>query len=225
MTTDRTELSRPELADLLTGAAHSISGVLTAEYPTPAARSYLHPVLGALAAGPVVVDELTDRLEGFLDEPLPATPAGLFTLASYAAALGWLTESLAELTDTVDRICTQVGIPDTPPDPALAPQLPLEGGTAGTAESAFGFSLLELAAIRAAAESAGLTSSEYVEVLSQSLLAAARITDACMEIASGLAEDAAYVLDEAGSHLRIGEGPDSLPTLVRTLLTRMEAAR
>ncbi|SHN23155.1 hypothetical protein [Actinacidiphila paucisporea] len=223
MTTDRTPLSRAELADLLTGAAHSISGVLTAEYPTPAARSYLHPVLGALAAGPVVVGELTDRLEGFLDEPLPATPAGLFTLASYAAALGWLAESLAELTDAVDRICTLVGIPDAPP--GLVPLLPREDGTAETAETGFGFSVLELAAIRAAAESAGLTSSEYVDVLARSLLAAARITDACMEIASGLAEDAAYVLGEAGGHLRIGEGPDSLPTLVRTLLTRMEAAR
>ncbi|WP_435178593.1 hypothetical protein [Actinacidiphila sp. bgisy145] len=219
MSTDRTPLSRTELADLLTGAANSISGVLTAEYPTPAARSYLHPVLGALSAGPAVVGELTDRLEGFLDEPLPDTPAGLFALASYAAALGWLTESLGELTDTVDRICTQVGIPDAPPEPAPLPQ------EDGTAETGFGFSVLELAAIRAAAETAGLTSSEYVQVLSQSLLAAARITDACMEIASGLAEDAAYVLGEAGGDLRIGEGPDSLPTLVRTLLTRMEAAR
>jgi hypothetical protein len=222
MTTDRTEVSRTELADLLTGAAHSISGVLTAEYPTPPTRSYLHPVLGALSAGPAVVGELTDRLEGFLDEPLPATPAGLFALASYAAALGWLTESIGELTNAVDRICTQVGLPAAPPDPALAPLLPKQDGTA---QSGFGFSVLELAAIRAAAETAGLTSSEYVQVLSQSLLAAAQITDACMEIASGLAEDAAYVLGEAGSHLRIGEGPDSLPTLVRTLLTRMEAAR
>ncbi|WP_405589804.1 hypothetical protein [Streptomyces sp. NBC_01190] len=222
MSTNRTPLSRAELADLLTGAAHSISGVLTAEYPTPATRSYLHPVLGALSAGPRVVGELTDRLEGFLDEPLPDTPAGLFTLASYAAALGWLTESLAELTDAVDRICTQVGIPAAPPDATLAPLLPQEDGAAG---AGFGFSVLELAAIRAAAETASLSSSDYVEVLSQSLLAAARITDACMEIASGLAEDAAYVLGEAGGHLRIGEGPDSLPTLVRTLLTRMEAAR
>lgn len=221
MTTDLTPLARTELADLLTGAAHSISGVLTAEYPTPAGRSYLHPVLGALSAGPRVVGELTDRLEGFLDEPLD-TPAGPFALASYAAALGWLAESLAELTDSVDRICTQVGIPAGPADPALAPLLPQEDDTA---EAGFGFRVLELAAIRAAAEAAGLTSGEYVEVLSQSLLAAARITDACMEIASGLAEDAAYVLGEAAGHLRIGEGPDSLPTLVRTLLTRMEAAR
>lgn len=222
MTTDRSPLSRAELADLLTGAAHSISGVLTAEYPTPAARSYLHPVLGALSAGPTVIGELTNRLEGFLDEPLPATPAGLFALASYAAALGWLTESLGELTDAVDQICTQVGIPTELPDPALASLLPQRDGTA---EPGFEFSVLELAAIRAAAETAGLTSSEYVQVLSQSLLAAARITDACMEIASGLAEDAACVLGETGGNLRIGEGPDSLPTLVRTLLTRMEAAR
>lgn len=223
MTLARTPLSRTELADLLTGAAHSISGILTAEYPTLAARSYLHPVLGALAAGPVVVGELTDRLEEFLNEPLPATPAGLFALASYAAALGWLTESLAELTDAVDRICTQAGIPAEPPDhadPVTPPSV--ENGASG---SGFGFSVLELAAIRAAADTAGLTSSEYVDVLSQSLLAAARITDACMEIADGLAEDAQYVLGAAGGHARIGDGPDSLPTLIRTLLSRMEIGR
>jgi hypothetical protein len=178
-------------------------------------------VLGALSAGPRVVGELTDRLEDFFDEPLPDTPAGLFALASYAAALGWLAESLAELTDTVDRICTQVGIPTTPPDPSGTRSLPQEDDAA---EPGFGFSALELTAIRAAADAAGLTPGEYVEVLSQSLLAAARITDACMEIASGLAEDTAYVLDEAGGHVRIGEAPDSLPTLVRTLLTRMETA-
>lgn len=221
MTADRPPLARTELADLLSGAAQSISGVLTAEYPTPASRSYLHPVLGALSAGPRVVGELTKRLEGFLDEPLPDTPAGLFALASYAAALGWLTESLAELTTSVDEICT-VGIPAGAPEPSIAPSSPQDNDTA---DSGFGFSALELAAIRAAAEDAGLTSGEYVEVLSQSLLAAARITDACMEIASGLAEDATYVLGEATDHIRIGEGPDSLPTLVRTLLARMESAR
>jgi len=61
-------------------------------------------------------------------------------------------------------------------------------------------------------------------VLSQSLLAASRITDACMEISSGLLEDAAYVLAEATDHVWIGDGPNSLPTLVRSLLARMEAA-
>lgn len=221
MTADRTPLARTELAGLLTDAAQSVSGILTTEYPTAASRSYLHPVLGALSAGPRVVCELNDRLEGFvIDEPLPATPAGLFTLASYASALGWLTESLAELTAAVDQICTRVGIPAEPPDPVLAAPIP----TVQDSEFDFAFSALELAAIRTAAEAASLAPGDYVEVLSESLLAASRITDACMEISSGLRDDAAYVLGEATDHVWIGDGPDSLPTLVRSLLARMEAS-
>ncbi|MEV5847734.1 hypothetical protein AB0M32_37820 [Streptomyces sp. NPDC051985] len=221
MTADHAPLARSELAGLLTDAAQSVSGVLTTEYPTSASRSYLHPVLGALSAGPRVVCELNDRLEGFvIEEPLSSTPAGLFTLASYASALGWLTESLAELTASVDQICTRVGIPAEPPDPAFITHSPAEQD----AEFDFAFSALELAAIRTAAEAAGLSPGDYVEVLSQSLLAASRITDACMEISSGLLEDAAYILGEATDHVWIGEGPDSLPTLVRSLLARMEAA-
>ncbi|MFI5800404.1 hypothetical protein [Streptomyces sp. NPDC051677] len=220
MTADRRPLARTELAGLLTDAAQSVSGILTTEYVTSASRSYLHPVLGALSAGPRVVCELNDRLEGFVvEERLPSTPAGLFTLASYASALGWLTESLAELTASVDQICTRVGIPAEPPDPAFAPASPAKQDD----EFDFAFSALELVAIRTAAEAAGLGPGDYVEVLSQSLLAASRITDACMEISSGLLEDAAYVLGEATDHIWIGEGPDSLPTLVRSLLARMEA--
>ncbi|MFE2498407.1 hypothetical protein [Streptomyces scopuliridis] len=223
MTTTRTSLARTELAGLLTDAAQSVSGILTAEYPTSVGRSYLHPVLGALSSGPRVVCELNDRLEGFVaDEPLPATPAGLFTLASYASALGWLTESLAELTTSVDQICTRVGIPTQPPAPASPASSPATAEQGN--EFDFAFSASELAAIRTAAEAAGLPPGEYVEVLSQSLLAASRITDACMEISSGLLEDAAYVLGEAADHVWIGDGPGSLPTLVRTLLARMEAA-
>ncbi|MDT0464768.1 hypothetical protein [Streptomyces gibsoniae] len=220
MTAHRAPVTRTELAGLLTDAAQSVSGILTAEYPTAVSRSYLHPVLGPLAAGPRVVCELNDRLEEFVaDEPLPATPAGLFTLASYASALGWLTESLAELTTSVDQICTRVGIPTESPDPACA-----AAGVEQGSEFDFAVSALELAAIRTAAEAAGLAPGDYVEVLSESLLAASRITDACMEISSGLLEDAAYVLDEATDHVWTGDGPDSLPTLVRSLLARMEAA-
>ncbi|KND38313.1 hypothetical protein [Streptomyces acidiscabies] len=219
MTANRPSLTRTELAGLLTDAAQSISGILVAEYPTPASRSYLHPVLGALSAGPQVVGELNDRLEGFFEEPLPASSAGLFALASYASALGWLTESLAELTTAVDQICTLVGIPADLPEAVLSAPDP-----SGDDEFVFRFSALELAAIHTAAEAAGLTSGEYVEVLAQALLAASRITDACMEISSGLFEDAQYVLGEATDHVWIGDGPDSLPTLVRSLLARMEAA-
>ncbi|MFF4757806.1 hypothetical protein [Streptomyces sp. NPDC001292] len=221
MTTERTALTRSELADLLTDAAQSVSSILTAEYPTAAARSYLHPVLGALAAGPQVVSELNDRFEEFVAaEPRPATSAGLFALASYASALGWLTESFAELTASVDEICTRVGIPTEPGAPVVA----ASSGTERDDAFDFAFSVLELAAIRSAAEVAGLAPDAYVEVLSQSLLAASRITDACMEISSGLLEDAG-LLGEANDHLRLGDDPGSLPSLVRSLLARMEAAQ
>ncbi|MFD5469584.1 hypothetical protein [Streptomyces sp. NPDC127105] len=220
MTTDRTPLTRTELADLLTDAAQSFSGILTAEYPTVAARSYLHPVMGSLAAGPRVVSELNDRLEGFVAaEPRPATSAGLFALASYASALGWLTESFAELTASVDEIYTRVGIPTEPSAPIAA----ASSGTERDDEFDFAFSALELEAIRTAAEAAGLAPDAYVEGLSQSLLAASRITDACMEISSGLLEDAG-LLREAPDHLRLSDDPGSLPSLVRSLLARMEAA-
>jgi hypothetical protein len=212
MTTSTAQLSRAELADLLTGAAHQISIVLTTEYPTPPGRSYLQPVLGPLSAGPRVIAQLADRLEGFLDEPLPDTPAGLFALASYAAALGWLTESLAELTTAVEQICTATE----------APIGPSAGGN--EAVTAYGFTALELATVHAAAEAARLSPDRYVDALSRSLWAAARFTDACTEIAAGLADDAAHVLNDA-SPLQISEGgPDSLPALVRTLLARTDTA-
>ncbi|MEE1845336.1 hypothetical protein ACIODX_14920 [Streptomyces sp. NPDC088190] len=220
MTTDRNALTRFELADLLTDAAQSISGILTAEYPTAAARSYLHPVMGALAVGPRVVSELNDRLEGFLAaEPRPATSVGLFALASYASGLGWLTESFAELTASVDEICTRGGIPTEPKAPLTA----APHATEPDDEFDFAFSALELEAIRTAAEAAGLAPDDYVEVLSQSLLAASRITDACLEISSGLLEDAG-LLRQATDHLRLNDDPGSLPSLVRSLLARMETA-
>ncbi|MEU6664032.1 hypothetical protein [Streptomyces sp. NPDC046821] len=223
MTTDRAPLSRTDLAGLLTEASQSVSAILTTEYPTAPSRSYLHPVLGALAAGPQVVGELNDRLEGFVaDEPRPATPAVLFTLASYALALGWLTESLAELTTAVDRICTRAGIPIEPLDPVVTARDNAEHDS----NFDFSFSALELAAIRSAAETAGLPPADYVAVLSESLLAASRITDACVEISSGLLEDAACILGEAMTdHVWVGDGPNSLPTLVRSLLARMEATQ
>jgi hypothetical protein len=78
--------------------------------------------------------------------------------------------------------------------------------------------------VRAAAEAARLSPDRYVDALSRSLLAAARFTDACTEIAAGLADDAAHVLNDA-SPLQISEGgPDSLPALVRTLLARTDTA-
>lgn len=222
MTAEQTSLPRIELAECLTEAAQSVSSILTTDYPTAASRSYLHPVLGPLASGPRVIGELNNRFEQLVAaEPGLATPAGLFTLASYASALGWLTESFTELTASVEQICTRTGIP-------TETGTPLVGGGVCTEpddEFDFAFSVLELAAIRTAAEAAGLTPGDYVEVLSQALLAGSRITDACMEISSGLLDDAAYVLDEASDHVRTDDGPGSLPTLVRSLLTRMEPVK
>lgn len=219
MTNDPTALTRSELADLLTEAAQNVAGIPFAEYPTAAARSYLHPVLGPLAAGPSVITGLNDRFEGFVTaEPRPAGSAGLFALASYASALGWLTESFTELTSSVDEICTRVGIPAEP----SARIATTSGGTERDDQSDFAFSALELEAVRNAAEAAGLAPDDYVEVLSQSLLAAARITDACMEISSGLLDDA-NLLREGSDRTRLGDAPGSLPALVRSLLARMEA--
>ncbi|MGY5034824.1 hypothetical protein ACWC9U_29040 [Streptomyces sp. 900116325] len=221
MIVDRAPLTRADLAGLLTDALQSVSGILTTEYPTAASRSYLHPVLGALSAGPRVICELNDRLEEFLaDEPRPATPAGLFTLASYASALGWLTESLAELTTSVDQICTRVGIPTQPPDPTFT----TPDGDEQDSELDFAFSELELTEIRTAAKAAHLPPGDYIAVLSESLLAITRITDACMEISNGLLDDATYILGEATDHVRISDGPGHLPTLVRSLLARMQTA-
>ncbi|MEW1629330.1 hypothetical protein AB0387_18290 [Streptomyces sp. NPDC089173] len=221
MTNDRTALTRSGLADLLTEAAQVVGGIPAAEYPTAAARSYLHPVLGPLAAGPSVITGLNDRFEDFVAaEPRPAGSAGLFALASYASALGWLTESFAELTSSVDEICNHVGIPTEPCAPIVAPT----GGTERNDEFDSAFSALELEAVRNAAEAAGLAPADYVEVLSLSLLAAARITDACMEISSGLLDDA-DLLREASDRPRLGDDPGSLPALVRSLLDRMEATK
>ncbi|MFB8086883.1 hypothetical protein [Streptomyces sp. NPDC055992] len=224
MTAEQTPLTRIELAECLTAAAQSVSSILTTEYPTPASRSYLHPVLGPLAGGPRVIGELNDRFEQLVAaEPSLVTPAGLFTLASYASALGWLTESFTELTSSVEQICTRAGIPTEPGTPVVDGAVCTKPDDEDDAFD-FAFSALELAAIRTAAEAAGLTPGDYVEVLSQALLAGSRITDACMEISSGLLGDAAYVLDEASDHVRTDDGPGSLPTLVRSLLARMGSA-
>nr|WP_030459402.1 hypothetical protein [Kitasatospora sp. NRRL B-11411] len=212
--------SRSDFAGRLTDAAQAVAGILVAEYNAPATRSYLAPVLGPLSAGPRVVGELNEQLEDLLDEPLPATPVGLFALASYASALGWLTESLAELTAAVDTICTRAGLP--------APESGIRTVSApGEDEEGFDycFNDAESAAIRTAAGAAGLEPDVYVDVLVGAVRAAAAITGACMEISTGLIEDAQYIVEEAASEVRIGEGPTSLPTLVRSLLARLETAQ
>ncbi len=115
-------------------------------------------------------------------------------------------------------ICTRAGIPALPSCPS-AP-----AARDGQEEYELSFDEEELAAILAAAEAASMEPGTYIGVLVEALAAASVITDAVMEISSGLVEDARYILAEADDDVRIGEGPGSLPTLVRSLLARMEAA-
>lgn len=222
MSNDRTPLDRAEMAELLDRAARSISGVLTAEYDTPTSRPYLRPVLGVLLAGPRVVAELTDRLEALMAEPLPASSGGLFTLASYASALGWLTESLVELTTTVDLI---PGLIDSVTQAVLGSAQ--EAEAEGTEDLFKDFDVFftddQWDTVTDAAATAGLTVQGYVAAAGLAYAAALTFRTDCAEITSGLHQDAAYVATESSlDHAATGQGPGSLPTLVRSLLTRME---
>ncbi|MFF4820767.1 hypothetical protein ACFY2K_40030 [Kitasatospora sp. NPDC001309] len=205
-----------DLAAWLAEAAEAVSGVVTAEHATPRSRSHLHPVLGPLTTGPKVITSLAGRMEDLLDARLPATPATLFALASYASALGWLTESLADLTQAVDCLTVEAGLPSdaTAAAPGEVPDFDLSA-----------YAPQDRQAITALAAEAALPPGLYLQILGQALLASTEFTDACTEIISGLTEDALRLLDEEVSFVRLGgEGPDSLPTLVRSLLARMEAA-
>ncbi|WP_316527514.1 hypothetical protein [Kitasatospora brasiliensis] len=201
-----------DLALWLVEAAEAVSGIATARHTAPPSRSHLHPVLGPLTAGPKAITALADRLEHLQAARLPTTPASLFTLASYVSALGWLTESLADLTQAVDALVTEAGHP-----------------TADDGDS--GFNLADSApqdrqAIATLAAEAALPPGLYLRLLGRALLARAEFTEACSEIIGALTEDAHRLLDESVSAVRLdGDGPDSLPTLVRTLLARLEAAR
>ncbi|MFG2919054.1 hypothetical protein ACGF0D_40020 [Kitasatospora sp. NPDC048298] len=207
-----------ELATWLVEAAEAVSGIVTTQHSTPLSRSYLHPVLGPLASGPEVLTTLAARMEDLLDEELPTTPATLFTLASYASALGWLTESLSELTQTVDALATMAGLP------------PRSGAATGTTAELEGFDLSgytprDQETVADLAAEAALPPGLYLQILGRALLAASDFTEACMEIVGALTEDAHDLLKESVSSVRLGgDGPDSLPTLVRSLITRMETA-
>ncbi|MFF4927091.1 hypothetical protein ACFY4B_41575 [Kitasatospora sp. NPDC001261] len=205
-----------ELATWLVEAAEAVSGIVTTQHSTPLSRSYLHPVLGPLAAGPEVLTALADRMEDLLDEELPTAPATLFTLASYASALGWLTESLSELTQTVDTLATMAGLP---PRPGAAPTVPgeLEGFDLS------GYTPSDRETVTTLAAEAALPPGLYLQVLGRAEGAASDFTEACMEIVGALTEDAHELLKESVSFVRLGgNGPDSLPTLVRSLIARME---
>lgn len=221
MTNDRTPLDRAGMAALLDRAAHSISGILASEYDTPTSRPYLRPVLGVLLAGPRVVAELTEQLEELVAQPLPASSGGLFTLASYASALGWLTESLVELTTTVDLIPALI---DSVTQAVLGSAQ--EAETEGTEDLFKDFDVFftdEQWDTVADAATAGLTVEGYVAAAGLAYAAALTFRTDCAEITSGLHQDAARVATESSlDHTATGQDPGSLPTLVRSLLTRME---
>ncbi|MFB7128248.1 hypothetical protein [Kitasatospora sp. NPDC056273] len=202
-------LTHTDLAVWLVEAAEAVPGLTTARHAAPPARSHLHPVLGPLATGPKAITALADRLENLLETRRSATPASLFTLASYVSALGWLTESLADLTQVVDALVAEAGHPadDSTSDFDLADYAPQDRQ-----------------AIAALAAEAALPPGLYLQLLGQALLARAEFTEACTEIIGALAEDAHRLLDESVSAVHLdGDGPDSLPTLVRSLLARLEA--
>ncbi|MET8626616.1 hypothetical protein ABZW30_23135 [Kitasatospora sp. NPDC004669] len=205
-----------DLAVWLAEAAEAVSGIVTAQHTTPPSRSHLQPVLGPLTAGPKVITALASRLEDLLDARLPTTPATLFTLASYASALGWLTESLADLTQAVDLLAVEAGL--AADATATAPGEVLDFDLSAYAPQ-------DRQAITALAAEAALPPGLYLQILGQALLASTEFTEACTEIIGALTEDAHRLLDESVSFVRLGgEGPDSLPTLVRSLLARMETA-
>jgi hypothetical protein len=201
-----------ELARLLEDAAGQVRSILTATYPTPANRSYLHPVLGVLASGPRVANILGDQIDVLIERPLES-PAELLTLASLASALGWFTESLSTLIHDVDTICTQAGLPVTEPEREAAPLTTTHPG----------LSTVELDSVRAASTICDLSPTRYAEALASALRTGARMDTECTEIADGLLEDAVQVAHSSG--LPAGEGTDSLPRLVRTLLARTGAGR
>jgi hypothetical protein len=201
-----------ELARLLEDAAGQVRGILTASYPTPANRSYLHPVLGVLASGPRVAKALGEQIDVLFERPLES-PAELLTLASLASALGWFTESLSALIGDVDALCTRAGLPVAE----------LNGDAAPPTASPPGLGTVELTPVRAASTLCDLSPTHYADALAAALRTGARMDAECTEIADGLLEDAAQVADSSG--LPAGEGTDSLPRLVRTLLSRTGAGR
>ncbi|EGJ77929.1 putative anter-specific proline-rich protein APG [Streptomyces sp. Tu6071] len=196
-----------ELADLLNEAADQVAASLTAPYPTPPTRSYLHPVLGPLAAGPQVAAHLSEQLDTLIDNP-GRTLADLFALSSLASALGWYTESLTTLIHAVETICDNTGLPEGSPD---SPPLPASTATAPHT--------LPLASVRAAAALCDIAPDRYAGALASALEAGARLDTECEEIAAGLREDAEAL--HSPENLAPG-GPESLPHLVRALLSRTE---
>ncbi|MFE2426882.1 hypothetical protein ACFXJ5_09035 [Streptomyces sp. NPDC059373] len=207
--------SRDGLTTLLTHAAEQVGTVLTAEYPAPgtSGRPYLAPLLGPLAAATEVLPTLSSQLDTFFTDDFPKTSAGLFTLASLAAATGWLSESTGEFISAIEAVCDRAGIPVDDAEPTAT-------GTAVEAfrEFAVPFTTAERQVLLAAAQTSGLEPEEFIAVSALALAASLTFTTTCREIHEGLLADAEYVRTEADTDRPFGTESVILPTLVQQLL-------
>jgi hypothetical protein len=213
--------SRDGLTALLTHAAQQVGTVLTAEYPAAGTsdQPYLAPLLGPLAAATEVLPTLSGQLDTFFTEDFPKTPAGLFTLASLAAANGWLSESTGEFISAIEAVCDRAGIPVEDADVSAM-------ATAGepVREFAVPFTTAERQAVLAAAQASGLEPEEFIAVSALALAASLTFTATCRDIHDGLLADAEYVRAEAAADRPFGTESTIMPTLVQQLLDTTDEA-
>jgi hypothetical protein len=211
--------TRDDLADLLTEAAQQVGSVLTAQGPAvgTSARPYLAPFLGPLAAATPVLHSLSEQLDAYFSDPLPKTPAGLFTLACLAAANGQLNEATAEFITAIESVCDRAGI-----SPETSAQHPTN--TDSAVDTGIAFTTDEWDAIQRAARIGGLDASEFVAVSASAVAASLLFTDLCREIFEGLLADAEYVRTGPDTDAALGTDVESLPTIVQHLLDAPGAA-
>ncbi|GAA3299234.1 hypothetical protein [Streptomyces cinereospinus] len=209
--------TRDDLADLLTEAAQQVGSVLTAQSPAvgTSGRPYLAPFLGPLAAASPVLHSLSEQLDAYFSDPLPKTPAGLFTLACLAAANGQLNEATAEFTTAIEAVCDRAGIG---PDPSGQHPATRNTDTGSAVDTEIAFTTDEWDAIQKAARIGGLDASEFVAVSALAVAAALLFTDLCREIYEGLLTDAEYVRTGPDTDAALGTDAESLPTIVQHLL-------
>ncbi|MFD1660196.1 hypothetical protein ACFSL4_18825 [Streptomyces caeni] len=213
--------TRDALADLLTKAAQQVGSVLTAQGPAvgTSARPYLAPFLGPLAAATPVLHSLSEQLDAYFSDPLPKTPAGLFTLACLAAANGQLNEATAEFITAIESVCDRAGIsPDSSAQPTATTDTDDAVGTA------IAFTTTEWDAIQKAARIGSLDAGEFVAVSASAVAASLLFTDLCREIFEGLLTDAEYVRTGPDTDAALGTDAESLPTIVQRLLDAPGAA-
>ncbi|MCC9707116.1 hypothetical protein E4N62_18670 [Streptomyces sp. MNU76] len=213
--------TRDALADLLTEAAQQVGSVLTAQGPAvgTSARPYLAPFLGPLAAATPVLHSLSEQLDAYFSDPLPKTPAGLFTLACLAAANGQLNEATAEFISAVEAVCDRAGI-----SPGPSAQPPATTDTDSAVGTGIAFTNPEWEAIQKAARIGGLDAGEFVAVSASAVAASLLFTDLCREIFEGLLADAEYVRTGPDTDAALGTDVENLPTIVQHLLDAPGAA-